>query len=128
MADIDARGERLNLFVKRGTILPIVNIVVTNDDGTPFDLTNCEITGQIRVNVDDAAALANFTTGISNAAQGRAFYHLPSSETLKLVGGIPMPKAPLEKYVWDMQIKDSFQNITPLYWGDVISQQKVTRP
>jgi hypothetical protein len=57
-----------------------LTLTITSGDGSPYNLTNVTLTGQIRRDFDDELQ-AVFTTEILNAASGTAKISLSSSQT-----------------------------------------------
>lgn len=92
----------------------------------PFDLTGCEIRGQMRKKWDSTAAEADFVCTITDATAGKYEIDLPDEVTADIIAGSDY-RRPESQYVWDLELVDSAGDITPLYWGAVRVQRRVTR-
>lgn len=90
----------------------VLKIVVTNSDGTPFNLTGCTIFFTLNINeepandtTDTTAIIKKTATSIPSPALGIANITLTNTDTKALSE---------DEYWYDIQLKDNSGNITSL--------------
>ena len=94
------------------------SVQLLNEDGSPFDLTNCTARAQMRQDfADDAPVAAQFVIAFDAVVQGAINLSLPGSLTTPLSGN----------YVWDMQLTDPDGAITTVISGMAPVTPEVTR-
>jgi hypothetical protein len=108
---IDALPQVVNLELYRGDDFSLA-IVVTNDDGSDFDLTGYTARAQIRTTHDATEILATFTATI---ATNVITLHLPAVQAARLVAAT----------VWDCEIEAA--DLVTLVTGKVTTSPDVTR-
>jgi len=93
------------------------DVVFSNPDGSPADLTGYTVLAQIRMNVADMApeVVATFTTAITDNIVTLTLYE---ADSVKLAG----------RYQWDLQLTDPGGAPTTFMRGAVIAVQEVSRP
>jgi len=90
----------------------VINIQINNPDGTPFNLTGCEVFLTLNLSqnppvnpTDASAALKKSTSSFASPTSGLASLTLTNADTQNLAPG---------DYYYDIQLKDNFGNITSL--------------
>ena len=90
----------------------LINIQINNPDGTPFDLSGCEVFLTLNLSqtpavdsTDSTASLKKSTSTFTNPTQGLASLTLTNTDTQNLAPG---------DYYYDIQLKDVSGNITSL--------------
>jgi len=122
---IGTYGENLDLKVKQGASFG-ATVNLTNDDGTPMDLTAGSVRGQIRRKALDVDIIASLTCTITDAAAGAFTFSLTDEQTAAIVAGETTTK-PESNYVYDIEFEDSLGGVTPLLYGKVVVFREVTR-
>ena len=127
MAQIGFRGERLDLLVRQGATLGPFEVTLTNPNDTPVNLTGCTIRGEVRKNaLDGGAPVATFNVVIVDAVAGKFSFEIPYAVTATIRAG-EFQKSEESMYQWDMELLDTLDRITPLYYGDFENFREVTR-
>ena len=126
MAQIGFRGERLDLLARQGATLGPFIVTLQNPDNSPINLTGCVIRGQVRKNALDNELVASFTVVMIDVLQGKFSFEIPFAETAIIPAG-EFPKDPNSLYQWDMELLDSANRLTPLYYGVYENFREVTR-
>lgn len=102
MADVD-------LIVKRGDDFRVIVTVVNGE--VPLDLTDYNVSAQVRATADSADVLAEFSASVTDAAAGIIELILDHTITADLTDG-----------VWDVEIVDTASND----WTSTIASGAVT--
>jgi hypothetical protein len=126
MAQVGFRGERLDLLARQGATLGPFIVTLTNPDLNPVNLTGCTIQGQVRQNALDATKVADFVVTIIDAVAGKFSFEIPHTVTALILAG-EFQKDPKSIYQWDMELLDTSNRITPLYYGEYENFREVTR-
>lgn len=119
-------GERLDLALRQGATFGPVTATMRNPDGTPVNLTGCNIRGQIRKSPDSPTATASIAVTSDYNSTGVYVFGL-SSEATRLIPAGNDPSQSSSLYVWDLELEDSMGRVIPLYWGTVRVRSEVTR-
>lgn len=107
-------GDNVDLEVKQGSTFSRDG-AFANPDGTPVDLTGCELRAQLRRTVDSPAV--NFGVEVTDAAAGEFTFGLSKEQTIGLTQS---------KYLWDFEYEDTLGRVTPICYGEVRVQAEVT--
>ena len=126
MAQVGFRGERLDLIARQGATLGPYIVTLTNPDLSPVNLTGCTIQGQVRQNALDATKVADFVITMIDAVAGKFSFEIPHAVTAAIPAG-EFQKDPKSLYQWDMELLDTSNRITPLYYGEYENFREVTR-
>ena len=127
MAQIGFRGERLDLVARQGASLGPYVVTLENPNGTPVDLTGCTIQGQVRKNaLDTGAPVATFVIVYVDRMNGKFSFEIPHAETAAIPAG-EFQKDDASLYEWDMELLDSQNRITPIFYGVYENFREVTR-
>jgi hypothetical protein len=120
--EIDHRGERLDLRLRRGMSFRLL-ISAEDAEGNPVDLTGCTLAAAIKRTPADAAPLAEFTAG-PGAAAHEATLDLSAADA----GLLPVPNNlnNPEGLPWDAYIEWPDGRKEPLYFGVVYVYPEVT--
>jgi len=104
------------LFLEQGTDF---NTTITLDDvdGIPYDLTNYIAKSQIKKSYYSNSTTAQFVISINDPISGTIVMQLSSSNTANISAG---------RYVYDVVIKNSSNNITRVLEGIVNVLPQVT--
>lgn len=122
---IGSYGAQLDLKIKQGsTFAPSLGL--KNPDGTPVDLTNCMLRGQIRKKALDVSIVVALTFEILDAAAGSARMSLTDEQTAAITAGETTTTG-ASKYVYDVEMEDSQGAVRPLLYGAVTVFREVTR-
>jgi len=105
------------LFLEQGTTFN-TSITLDDIDGVPFDLTNVQAKSQIRKSYYSANTTAEFTVSINDPTSGVIILVLSSPVTSNIAAG---------RYVYDVAIKDTANNVTRVLEGIVNVLPQVTR-
>lgn len=106
-----------DLFVEQGGTF---NTSITLDDinGLPYDLSNIIVKGQVRKSYYSANSTADFTITVPTPTNGVIVLNLDSPTTSNIAAG---------RYVYDVAIKDTANNVTRVLEGIVNVIPQVTR-
>ena len=127
MAQVGFKGERLDLLSRQGANLGPYIVTLKNPNGTPVDLTSCTVRGQVRKNALDAGEpVASFTITYIDRIGGQFSFEIPHSITQTIPAG-EFQKDDASQYEWDMELLDSTNRVTPLYYGTFENFREVTR-
>lgn len=103
------------------------NIVYSDVDEVPIDLTNSIIRGQIRKHALDTVITANLTISYIDRVNGMFDFGLEDATvTAAILTGEDIKDAQ-SNYVWDMELEDSTGRVIPLFYGNVKVFREVTR-
>lgn len=104
------------LFLEQGTTF---NTVITLDDvdSEPYNLTGYEAKSQMKKSYYSANATANFVVTITDAINGSISISLSSANSANISAG---------RYVYDVAIKDTSNNVTRVLEGIVNVLPRVT--
>lgn len=105
------------LFIEQGTTFN-TNITLDDVDGSPFDLTNVVAKSQIRKSYYSANTTAEFTVSINLPETGVILLSLGAPATANIAAG---------RYVYDVAIKDTANNVTRVLEGIVNVIPQVTK-
>jgi len=89
-----------------------------NDDGTPYNLTNCSLTGQLRKSYYSSNATANLTINVITAANGNANITMNAATTTNITAG---------RYLYDIKLTDANNNVTRIVEGILTITPQVTK-
>jgi hypothetical protein len=104
------------LFLEQGTTF---NTTITLDDvdSEPYDLTGFQAKSQMKKSYYSANATANFVVTITDAINGSISISLDSANSANITAG---------RYVYDVAIKDTSNNVTRVLEGIVNVLPRVT--
>lgn len=104
------------LFLEQGSTF---NTVITLDDvdSEPYDLTGYQAKSQMKKSYYSANATANFVVTITDAVNGSISISLDSANSANISAG---------RYVYDVAIKDTSNNVTRVLEGIVNVLPRVT--
>ena len=122
---IGSKGAELDLLIKQGSTFE-ESCVLQNDDLSFVNLTGCTLRAQMRKNSTSAVA-ASFSFTITNAAAGAFTFGLTDTQTQALLADMQSEEAYASLYVWDMELLDSSNKVTPLAYGTVKVFREVTK-
>lgn len=126
MAQVGFRGKRLDITARQGADVGPFIVTLRNPDLTFVDLTGCTIRGQVRKNALDTVKIADFTVSIINPAIGQFSFEIPQSISKDIPAG-EYQRSPESIYQWDIELLDSTNKVTPLYYGEYLNFREVTR-
>jgi len=109
-------GDRVDLVIKQGATFGPFSGFITNPNGSPVDLTGCELRAQLRRRPSEPAV--NFDIEITDAVGGEFTLQLAKETT----AGLTSPP----KYVWDFELEDALGRVSPICYGDVQVSLEVT--
>jgi len=104
------------LFLEQGTDFS-TSITLDDVNGDPFNLTGFTAKSQMRKSYYSTNATAQFTITISAPTTGVLNMSLPSANTANIAAG---------RYVYDVAIKDSTNNVSRVLEGIVNVLPRVT--
>jgi len=104
------------LFLEQGTTF---NTTITLDDvdSEPYNLTGYQAKSQMKKSYYSANATANFVVTITDAINGSISISLDSANSANITAG---------RYVYDVAIKDTSNNVTRVLEGIVNVLPRVT--
>jgi len=104
------------LFLEQGTTF---NTTITLDDvdSEPYNLTGFQAKSQMKKSYYSANATANFVVTITDAINGSISISLDSANSANITAG---------RYVYDVAIKDTSNNVTRVLEGIVNVLPRVT--
>lgn len=105
------------LFLEQGTDFT-TSITLDDTDGVPYDLTDVIGKSQIRKSYYSTSTTAEFDVTITTPQDGVIFLALDSASTANIAAG---------RYVYDVIIKDTANNVTRILEGIVNVIPQVTR-
>lgn len=105
------------LYLEQGTTFT-TSITLDDIDGVPYDLTGIQAKSQIRKSYYSANTTADFIINITDPAAGTIFMKLDANTTTSMAAG---------RYVYDVAIKDTANNVTRVLEGIVNVIPQVTR-
>lgn len=109
-------AARANLIIDQGTTFE-VSINISNEDSSPIDLTNYTAASKVRKHYSSRNSVP-FTVTITNASEGLITLSMSSATTSLLTAG---------RYVYDVEITSSSENIIRVLEGQVTVTPEVTR-
>ena len=104
------------LFLEQGSDYS-TSITLTDVNGDPYDLTNYTAKSQVKKSYYSSNTKANFVITISDPTSGVVSISLDSANTANIAAG---------RYVYDVLIKNSSNNITRVLEGIVNVLPQVT--
>lgn len=104
------------LFLEQGTDY-VTTITIDDVNGDPFDLTDYIGKGQMKKSYYSSSATANFVITITQPENGAVEIKLDSANTANIAAG---------RYVYDVVIKNSSNNVTRILEGIVNVLPQVT--
>jgi len=104
------------LFLEQGTDFS-TSITLDDVNGDPYNLTGFTAKSQMRKSYYSTNATANFTITILTPTTGVLTMSLPSANTANIAAG---------RYVYDVEIKDSTNNVSRVLEGIVNVLPRVT--
>lgn len=107
----------VELTVDQGTSFENV-LDLLNDDGTPYNLTGCSLSGQLRKSYYSSNAAANLIISVINAANGNANITMNSATTTNITAG---------RYLYDIKLTDANNNVTRIVEGILTITPQVTK-
>ena len=107
----------VELTVDQGTSFENV-LDLLNDDGTPYNLTGCSLSGQLRKSYYSSNATANLVISVINAANGNATITMNSATTTNVTAG---------RYLYDIKLTDANNNVTRIVEGILTITPQVTK-
>lgn len=111
-------GAKANIIIDQGTDYSTI-LSVTNDDGTPTNLTGYTAAGQIRKNFASVNPTATFTiTFNTDRSDGLLTASLPRATTGAITAG---------RYVYDIELTSAGDKTTRLVEGIATVTPQVTR-
>lgn len=126
MAQVGFRGKRLDIIARQGADVGPFVVTLFNPDLSPVNLTGCTIQGQVRKNALDSVKTADFTITILDASIGKFSFSILSSVSKDIPAG-EFQRSPESLYYWDMELLDSTNKTTPLYYGEYLNFREVSR-
>jgi len=111
---LTALPDIVNLELYRGDDFQFT-LVVTNQDGSPADLSGFTATAQVRISAEDAGVAGTITAVITGNNITCSLAHTISAT---------LPNAA----VWDCQLTSAAGKLTTIVAGDVTMTADVTRP
>jgi hypothetical protein len=107
-------GEEINLLIKQGCTLGPFRVQLCNPDATFMDLTNCTISGQLRLAPNDIDSVADLQCSVTDPTHGKFEFGLDDQTTGTIPAGDTVDAI---TYLWELNMRDSAGNVTPLYYG-----------
>jgi hypothetical protein len=105
-----------NLVVDQGTTFSSI-ITITNQDGTPMDLTDYTVKSQFRKSYQSSTAI-NFTASIYDAAAGEVRLQLDPADTTGVRAG---------RYLYDIELTSPLNEKIRALEGLVILTPEITK-
>jgi hypothetical protein len=124
------QGSNYPIEMQQGSTFQL-QLTIKDADGNVRDLTDCNLTMQIRSTY--AAATAAETLSSANgeidvaAAQGKANITLTAARTAAIKVDLASKKPPKSIYVYDLELVDENGISSKLLYGDVTVYGEVTR-
>lgn len=126
MPTIGIKGEELDLLIRQGATFGPFTVRLRNPDGTPVNLNDCTIRGQVRKTFDAVAVAASFDTEITNPEMGEFRFSISPFATQQIMAG-ESESAASSLYVYDLELVDAEGGVTPLTYGNARVFREVTR-
>jgi len=105
-----------NLVIDQGTTFSSI-ITVTDQNGSPLNLTNYTVKSQFRKSYQ-SSVFVSFTASIYDALNGKIQLKLNPADTISVDAG---------RYLYDIQLTDPLGNVTRALEGLVILTPEITR-
>jgi len=122
---ISAVADPVTLHIVQGLDFGPIEVVISNPDNTPMNLTGATAEAQIRRRASDTEVVVAFSTSIV-ALAGKVILSLsPAASTL--VPAVEDPSAPGSRSVWDLVVRDTLGRLVQIVRGDVRGYLVVTR-
>lgn len=104
------------LFMEQGSNFT-TSITLDEADGSPFILTGCEAKASMKKSYYSNSTTAEFVVQINDPTEGIIVMSLPYANTANIAAG---------RYVYDLLVKDSSNNVTRVLEGIVNVLPQVT--
>ena len=127
MAQVGSRGKRLDIIARQGSTIGPFIVDLVNPDDSPVNLTGCTITGQIRKNALDTLKVADLTIVVLDPLVGKFSFEILHSVSKDIPAG-EFQRSVESVYQWDMELLDTLNKISPLYYAEYLNFREVTRP
>ena len=105
-----------NLYVDQGTDFSAI-VTLTNQDGTPINLTGFTVKSQFRKSYQSSQA-TSFTVAIFNATAGKIRMSLPAATSSPIAAG---------RYLYDVEITSAIGERKRALEGIVVLTPEITR-
>lgn len=110
-------AQFIELDLDQGTDLSY-NLDLTNDDGSPIDVTGYVFTSSIRKSYYSKSVTANLTVTIADAANGNVVLSMNSDTTTAIRAG---------RYLFDIKQKDAANTYTRIVEGIITVLPQITK-
>lgn len=117
-------GEEHDFLVRQGQTF-LIELTVTKEDRSPFDLTGYTVHAQLRRRPRDANVVKTFAALVANATGGVVTLALTAAETAELQCGDTLYDAS-SVYVYDVELVKGAE-VYPAAWGKLRVHREVTR-
>lgn len=97
--------NNLNLKHKKGTNFKR-SISITNDDGTPRNITGCTFRGQVKRSALEANSICDFTFTLTDAVNGKVDVKLPATFFTDKIGVNLVCYYDIEMVLPDLSVED----------------------
>jgi hypothetical protein len=119
-------GENVDLHIRQGATFGTHRLRLKQMDGTPFPLTGCTPSGQIRRTAASSTVVASLSFSVADEAGGLLDMSLTDEATAAIVAA-ELPEASDSRYVYDVHLATADGRVIPVAWGAVIVLRRVTR-
>lgn len=117
-------GAQLNLAIAQNADFGPVTLTFTNADGTPVDLTGCNLAADLK-KTPTGPVVEPFTCTITSPTTGVATLYMSAATTASLPCGASLTD-PASAYVWDLKLTTGAAVISRPLWGNVTVWREVT--
>lgn len=120
MPQIGSKGDELDLLIRQAATFGPVHMLLTEDDGSPLDLTGCTLAAQISKTADGPVIPgASATFDVIDAAGGEVTFTFEVAATSVLDADPDSETADASVYVWNMDLTKADASVLPLIYGVV---------
>ncbi len=124
---ISTRGEILDVDMKQGATLSVEH-TLTNPAGTGrFDLTGCQLRGQVRKTALSSTVVASFNTSINSPATAGVYQFWLTDEQTAAIPCGEKPTEDASQYVYDIEIEEPNGDVRCVLEGRIFVIAGITR-
>ena len=123
---ISTRGALQDLDLKQGATLRVEH-TLTNTDGTPFDLTGCQVRGQVRKSALSTPVIQTINTQVQSPATGGVYEFWLTDEQTQAIPCGEKPSDVASQYVYDIEVEEPSGDVRCVLEGKIFVIAGVTR-
>ena len=123
---IGGKGSQLDILIRQGATFGPHRITLKDENSNSIVLTGFEFTGQIRKSISSAQVTAVIQTEIIDEQNGIIEISIPWNVTKDIPAG-ENEKDEKSLYLWDFEMRDPQNKVTPLFYGQVKVFREITR-